>query len=141
MSVKILLMWNSKLLIDWGGDEIVATSLLEASNLLVLKVFVVPAPACLHVFRYFFLNFVIYCAWLWVLTFLFDIRSQESSVIHSESYLGIHGQGLLNLSGRGDLIEAQRLILSLFYGINVRWRFNLYSFGMSSIISIKFFPH
>lgn len=50
MSVKILLMWNSKLLIDWGGDEIVATSLLEASNLLVLKVFVVPAPACLHVF-------------------------------------------------------------------------------------------
>ncbi|XXG64223.1 hypothetical protein AAC387_Pa05g2227 [Persea americana] len=80
MSVKILLMWNSKLLIDSGGDEIVATSLLEASNLLVLK---------------------------------------ESSIIHSESYLGIHGQGLLNLSGRGDLIEAQRVILSLFYGINI----------------------
>lgn len=47
------------------------------------------------------------------------IWSQESSIIHSESYLGIHGQGLLNLSGRGDLIEAQRVILSLFYGINV----------------------
>lgn len=50
MSVKILLMWNSKLLIDWGGDEIVATSLLEASNLLVLKVFVNPVSASCHAF-------------------------------------------------------------------------------------------
>lgn len=50
MSVKILLMWNSKLLIDSGGDEIVATSLLEASNLLVLKVFVNPISACCHAF-------------------------------------------------------------------------------------------
>lgn len=36
MSVKIHLMLNSKVLIDGGGD--VATSLLEASNLVVLKV-------------------------------------------------------------------------------------------------------
>ena len=38
MSVKMFLMWNSKLLIDGGGDVTVATSLLEASNLVVLKV-------------------------------------------------------------------------------------------------------
>eukprot|EP00261_Vitis_vinifera_P024071 XP_010656239.1 PREDICTED: uncharacterized protein LOC100252538 [Vitis vinifera] len=80
MSVKVHLMWNSKMLIDGGGDSLVATSLLEASNLVVLK---------------------------------------ESSVIHSNANLGVHGQGLLNLSGPGDLIEAQRLILSLFYSINV----------------------
>ncbi|XP_058073877.1 uncharacterized protein LOC131222728 isoform X2 [Magnolia sinica] len=80
MSVKMLLMWNSEMLIDGGGDAIVATSLLEASNLVVLR---------------------------------------ESSVIHSNSNLGVHGQGLLNLSGSGDRIEAQRLILSLFYSINV----------------------
>lgn len=44
---------------------------------------------------------------------------QESSVIHSNANLGVHGQGLLNLSGPGDLIEAQRLVLSLFYSIHV----------------------
>ncbi|XP_010925407.1 uncharacterized protein [Elaeis guineensis] len=80
MSVKMLLMWNSKMLINGGGDTIVATSLLEASNLIVLK---------------------------------------ESSMIQSNANLGVHGQGLLNLSGPGDLIEAQRLILSLFYRIHV----------------------
>ncbi|XP_071701342.1 uncharacterized protein [Rutidosis leptorrhynchoides] len=42
-----------------------------------------------------------------------------SSTIHSNANLGIHGQGLLNLSGPGDCIEAQRLVLSLFYGVNV----------------------
>ncbi|XP_044471176.1 uncharacterized protein LOC123200112 isoform X2 [Mangifera indica] len=80
MSVKIFLMWNSKMLIDGGGDAMVATSLLEASNLVVLK---------------------------------------ESSVIHSNANLGVHGQGFLNLSGSGDCIEAQRLVLSLFYGIHI----------------------
>ena len=39
MSVKMFLMWNSKLLIDGGGDANVATSLLEASNVVVLRVF------------------------------------------------------------------------------------------------------
>ncbi|KAL5771093.1 hypothetical protein ACOSP7_015247 [Xanthoceras sorbifolium] len=80
MSVKMHLMWNSKMLIDAGDDAILATSLLEASNLVVLK---------------------------------------ESSVIHSNAYLGVHGQGFLNLSGPGDMIQAQRLILSLFFSINV----------------------
>ncbi|KAK2968224.1 hypothetical protein RJ640_027356 [Escallonia rubra] len=80
MSVKVHLMWNSKMLIDGDGDEIVATSLLEASNLVVLK---------------------------------------ESSVIRSNANLGIHGQGSLNLSGPGDLIEAQHLVLSLFCSIMV----------------------
>ncbi|AQK90694.1 hypothetical protein Zm00014a_036359 [Zea mays] len=80
MSVKMLLMWNSRMEIDGGGDSIVATSLLDASNLIVLK---------------------------------------ESSVIHSNANLGVRGQGVLNLSGDGDTIEAQRLILSLFYSIQV----------------------
>ena len=44
---------------------------------------------------------------------------QKSSVIHSNANLGVHGQGLLNLSGPGNLIEAQRLVLSLFYSIHV----------------------
>lgn len=38
MSVKIHLMLNSKILIAGASDAIVATSLLEASNLVVLKV-------------------------------------------------------------------------------------------------------
>lgn len=80
MSVKMHLMWNSKMLIDGGVDSLVATSLLEASNLVVLK---------------------------------------GSSVIHSNANLGVHGQGYLNLSGPGNLIEAQRLILSLFYSVKV----------------------
>lgn len=37
MSVKMLLMWNSKLEIDGGADAMVGTSFLEASNLMVLK--------------------------------------------------------------------------------------------------------
>lgn len=44
---------------------------------------------------------------------------QESSVIQSTTNLGVHGQGFLNLSGPGNLIEAQRLVLSLFFSINV----------------------
>ncbi|CAI9759633.1 unnamed protein product [Fraxinus pennsylvanica] len=80
MSIKMFLMWNSTMLIDGGGDENLETSLLEASNLIVLK---------------------------------------ESSLIHSNANLGVHGQGLLNLSGPGDCIEAQRLVLALFYSINI----------------------
>lgn len=41
-------------------------------------------------------------------------------MIQSNGNLGVHGQGLLNLTGAGDTIEAQRLILSLFYSIQVR---------------------
>ncbi|KAL6530380.1 hypothetical protein OROHE_014733 [Orobanche hederae] len=80
MSVKMFLMWNSRMLIDGGGDENVATSSSETSNLI-------------------------------------DLR--QSSVIHSNTNLGVHGQGLLNLTGPGDCIEAQRLVLSLFYSINI----------------------
>ncbi|KAK4745542.1 hypothetical protein SAY87_011854 [Trapa incisa] len=80
MSVKIFLLWKSKMIIDGGGDAAVATTLLEASNLVVLK---------------------------------------GASVIQSNANLGVHGQGLLNLSGSGDLIEAQRLVLSLFYSIHI----------------------
>uniref|UniRef100_A0A803NU05 DUF8003 domain-containing protein n=1 Tax=Cannabis sativa TaxID=3483 RepID=A0A803NU05_CANSA len=49
---------------------------------------------------------------------LFWSRVQESSRIRSNANLGVHGQGFLNLSGPGNLIEAQRLILSLFYSVN-----------------------
>ncbi|KAF3442933.1 hypothetical protein FNV43_RR16851 [Rhamnella rubrinervis] len=94
MSVKIHLMWNSKMLIDGGTDAIVATSLLEASNLLVLK---------------------------------------ESSMIHSNANLGVHGQGFLNLSGPGNLIEAQRLVLSLFFSISVGPESFLWSLESSNI--------
>ncbi|KAK4415618.1 hypothetical protein Salat_2669200 [Sesamum alatum] len=80
MSVKIHLMLNSKMLIAGDSDAIVATSLLEASNLVVLK---------------------------------------GSSMIHSTANLGLHGQGSLNLTGPGDIIEAQHLVLSLFYAISV----------------------
>jgi len=56
-------------------------------------------------------------------------------VIHSNANLGIHGQGVLNLSGQGDTIEAQRLILSLFYNILVHENaFSFYSFTISEII-------
>ncbi|XP_061994425.1 uncharacterized protein LOC133712334 [Rosa rugosa] len=80
MSVKMHLMWNSKMLIEGGVDALVATSLLEATNLMVLR---------------------------------------ESSVIHSTANLGVHGQGFLNLTGPGDVIEAKHLVLSLFFSINV----------------------
>uniref|UniRef100_A0A1J3JZJ4 DUF8003 domain-containing protein n=1 Tax=Noccaea caerulescens TaxID=107243 RepID=A0A1J3JZJ4_NOCCA len=80
MTVKVFLMLKSRMFIDGGGVTILGTSMLEISNLLVLK---------------------------------------ESSVIQSNGNLGVHGQGLLNLTGKGDTIEAQRLILSLFYSIQV----------------------
>lgn len=41
-------------------------------------------------------------------------------MIHSNANLGVHGQGSLNLTGPGDLIEARHLVLSLFYSISVR---------------------
>jgi hypothetical protein len=44
---------------------------------------------------------------------------QEGSVIQSNANLGMHGQGLLKLSGPGDCIKAQRLFVSLFYTVNV----------------------
>ncbi|KAK9715457.1 hypothetical protein RND81_06G166800 [Saponaria officinalis] len=80
MTVKMHLMLNSKIMIEGNGDSIVSTSLLETSNLLVLK---------------------------------------GSSLIHSTANLGIHGQGYMNLSGAGNVVEAQRLVLSLFFSINV----------------------
>ncbi|KVH89933.1 hypothetical protein Ccrd_008071 [Cynara cardunculus var. scolymus] len=92
MSVKMFLMWNSQLLIEIEGEKNVQNSFLEASNLIVLKV----------LRRLFKLMF-----------------PMGSSTISSNANLGVHGQGLLNLSGPGDCIEAQRLVLSLFYGVNV----------------------
>ncbi|OAY65947.1 hypothetical protein ACMD2_10227 [Ananas comosus] len=80
MYVKMLLMWDSTIQIDGGGNSDVSTSMLEARNLVVLR---------------------------------------HNSVISSNADLGVYGQGLLNLSGPGDGIRAQRLFLSLFYNIEV----------------------
>jgi hypothetical protein len=38
MYVKVLLMWDSKIQIDGGAKDVVLTSMLEARNLVVLKV-------------------------------------------------------------------------------------------------------
>lgn len=60
-------------------------------------------------------------------------------MIQSNGNLGVHGQGLLNLTGRGDTIEAQRLILSLFYSIQVRkiiWILFLYACGLCSFCGL-----
>lgn len=105
MSVKMFLMWNSQLLINVEGDKNVQNSFLEASNLIVLKVLT----------RYFELIIPMVYAFF----FTDCLVIQESSTIHSNANLGVHGQGLLNLSGTGDCIEAQRLVLSLFYRVNV----------------------
>ena len=99
------------MLIDGGRDSIVATSLLDASNLIVLKVHCCSKINDCFSFLLNRLNMHIFCSFIF----------QESSVIHSNANLGVRGQGLLNLSGNGDTIEAQRLILSLFYSIQVRY--------------------
>ncbi|XP_071722506.1 uncharacterized protein [Rutidosis leptorrhynchoides] len=80
VAVKILLMWNSEVVIDGGGNTLVTTSVLEVRNLVVLR---------------------------------------GKSVISSNAYLGIYGQGLFQLTGFGDAVKAQRLSLSLFYNITV----------------------
>ncbi|PKA56333.1 hypothetical protein AXF42_Ash014836 [Apostasia shenzhenica] len=80
MYVKMLLMWDSKIQIDGGGNHDVSQSMLEARNLVILR---------------------------------------QNSVISSNGELGVYGQGLLKLSGLGDVIKAQRLFLSLFYNIEV----------------------
>lgn len=108
MSVKIHLMLNSKMLIAGDSDPIVATSLLEASNLVVLKVSCPQSAICTsQALSFFYDLFILICG-------------QGSSMIHSTANLGIHGQGSLNLSGPGDVIEAQHLVLSLFYAISVK---------------------
>lgn len=40
-------------------------------------------------------------------------------MICSNANLGLYGQGLLKLTGPGDVIKSQRLSLSLFYNITV----------------------
>jgi len=44
---------------------------------------------------------------------------QEHSTISSNTNLALCGQGLLKLTGDGDSIKSQRLLLSEFYNITV----------------------
>ncbi|KAJ6706037.1 EPHRIN TYPE-B RECEPTOR [Salix purpurea] len=80
VAIKMLLMWNSKIEIDGGGNTIVTASIFEVRNLIVLR---------------------------------------AGSVLSSNSNLGLYGQGLMKLTGHGDIIRGQRLSLSLFYNITV----------------------
>ncbi|KAF9685483.1 hypothetical protein SADUNF_Sadunf03G0059200 [Salix dunnii] len=80
VAIKMLLMWNSKIEIDGGGNTIVTASVFEVRNLIVLR---------------------------------------AGSVLSSNSNLGLYGQGLMKLTGHGDIIRGQRLSLSLFYNITV----------------------
>ena len=50
---------------------------------------------------------------------LISCPCQAKSVISSNANLGVYGQGLLRLTGHGDVIQGQRLSLSLFYNITV----------------------
>lgn len=52
--MKMFLMWNSKMLIYGDGDATVATSLLEASNLVVLRV-----SSSIHSASYFALHMML----------------------------------------------------------------------------------
>jgi hypothetical protein len=38
VAIKMLLMWNSKIEIDGGGNTVVTASVLEVRNLIVLRV-------------------------------------------------------------------------------------------------------
>jgi hypothetical protein len=49
MYVKVLLMWDSKIQIDGGAKDVVLSSMLEARNLVVLRV------SCLKPLSVFFL--------------------------------------------------------------------------------------
>lgn len=107
--VKMLLMWNSEIQID-GGKAVVTTSVLEVRNLAVLRVcvflFTNPRNVASHCFL--------------LARLIIDCSVQEHSVISSNTNLALYGQGLLKLTGDGDVIRSQRLLLSQFYNITVR---------------------
>ncbi|CAO2819397.1 unnamed protein product [Amaranthus hypochondriacus] len=58
-----------------------------------------------------------------VSTSVLEVRNlavlRERSVICSNTNLALYGQGLLKLTGEGDLIKSQRLLLSQFYNITL----------------------
>uniref|UniRef100_A0A803LU97 DUF8003 domain-containing protein n=1 Tax=Chenopodium quinoa TaxID=63459 RepID=A0A803LU97_CHEQI len=58
-----------------------------------------------------------------VTTSVLEVRNlavlREHSVISSNTNLALFGQGLLKLTGHGDLIKSQRLLLSQFYNITL----------------------
>lgn len=113
VAINMLLMWNSKIQIDGGGNTVVTASVLEVRNLVVLRV------------RWFNLRaFGISCTSSVNICqnrgpTLVHCFLQHYSVISSNANLGVYGQGLLKLSGHGDTIKGQRLSLSLFYNITV----------------------
>lgn len=72
----------------------------------------------------------------YILTFL-DFF-QGNSVVSSNSNLAVYGQGLLSLTGQGDVIKAQRLSLSLFYNVTVRYPHNSIIFSLKVVVSMLF---
>ncbi|XP_010677213.2 uncharacterized protein LOC104892887 isoform X2 [Beta vulgaris subsp. vulgaris] len=58
-----------------------------------------------------------------VTTSVLEVRNlavlREHSVISSNTNLALYGQGLLKLTGDGDVIRSQRLLLSQFYNITL----------------------
>lgn len=116
MFVKMLLMWDSNIQIDGGGNSEVGTSVLEIRNLVVLRVCSVSHIFCLMLALVFYFYF-----WFRRPLYIYNLfLLQKNSVIHSNANLGVYGQGRLRLTGPGDAIKGQRLFLSLFYNIDVR---------------------
>lgn len=120
VAVKMLLMWNSKIEINGGGNSIVTASVLEVRNLIEMRV----RWSELHP-DFCFRNWNLYPVLESWKAELVLCLLQHKSVISSNKNLGVYGQGLLKLTGHGDTIKAQRLSLSLFYNITVSWCIHL----------------
>lgn len=119
VAVKMLLMWNSKIEINGGGNTIVTSSVLEVRNLIEMRVWFSEFHPCLC-----FMNWNMYLFLNWRAELVLCLL-QHKSVISSNKNLGVYGQGLLKLTGHGDTIKAQRLSLSLFYNVTVSWCIHL----------------
>lgn len=121
VAVKMLLMLNSQIEVDGGGNTVVTTSILEVRNLAVLKV---ALPNCATAYITYTTTTKPYPIIDVSTKFLirgFDVKYfQGSSIISSNANLVLYGQGHLELTGQDDTIKGQRVSLSLFYNITVR---------------------
>lgn len=127
MAVKVLLMWNSKITINDGGDNIDTSSVLEVRNLAVLRVrsFTITTYDMITDISFFIFP---------VVNALVLFHLQGNSAVSSNANLALYGQGLLTLTGPGDVIRAQRLSLSLFYNVSVRFHHYCKKIIMSKVV-------